>query len=43
MLKNILCIFGVIVFSVCKLFLSLGMMVIKSLFIFVISIGNERY
>lgn len=42
MIKHILSICGVIVFSVGKLLLSFVLIVLKCLFIFVISIGNER-
>ncbi len=42
MIRNILNILGVIVFSVGKLLLSLVLITLKCLFIFVISIGNGR-
>lgn len=42
MFRNILAIFGVMIFSVGKLLLSLVVIVLKCLFIFVISIGNGR-
>lgn len=42
MIRNILSIFGVIVFSVGKLLLSFVLIVLKCLFIFVINIENGR-
>ena len=42
MIKNIFRIFGIVIFSVCKLLLSLVLIVLKCLFIFAISVRHER-